>query len=74
LKRAVYETAMEVLGTQRRRNLRRLKIWDEDLLEAIEKKHIYRKWRSSKNNTDFTEYKKIRAKVRRLSRQRKRKS
>jgi hypothetical protein len=38
LKRAVYETAMEVLGTQRRRNPRRLKIWNEDLKEAIEGK------------------------------------
>jgi hypothetical protein len=38
LKRAVYETAMEVVGTQRRRNPRRLKIWNEDLKEAIEEK------------------------------------
>jgi hypothetical protein len=50
---------MEVLGTQRRRNPRRLKIWNEDLKEAIEKKkHICRKWRSTKINTDFIEYKK----------------
>jgi hypothetical protein len=29
---------LEVLGTQRRRNPRRLKIWNEDLKEAIEGK------------------------------------
>jgi hypothetical protein len=32
---------LEVLGTQRRRNPRRLKIWKEDLKEAIEEKNTY---------------------------------
>jgi hypothetical protein len=32
---------MEVLGTQRRRNPRRLTIWNEDLKEAIEEKKTH---------------------------------
>lgn len=64
LKTAVKKTAFEVLGTQRRRKINRLKIWNEELKEEITKKKAsYRKWINTKRIEDHIEYKKCRAKT-----------
>ena len=75
LKTAVKKTAFEVLGTQRRRKINRLKIWNEELKEEMTKKKAsYRKWINTKRIEDHIEYKKCRAIVRKLTRKHKRES
>ena len=69
IKVAINKAAGEVLGMQRKRGPRRMKIWDENLKEAIRlKKKTYLKWIDTKKIEDHIEYKRRRAIVRKLTR------
>ena len=67
LKKCIHEAAKEALGEKEANKGRKTIFWNEEIeKERQNKKHLFLKWLSTKDNNDKVHYKKAQAKIRRM--------